>query len=127
MNFTLNQEEYESLIALARKGATATGDPNKSRQLETWLKHIEKKNGVVRDLVVVLWQELNAPLPPATFFPTNWPQTLKRSVELTTRRVSRADIDKVLEVHAKNPTSIMCTRDPEGILGLTPIDEFFVL
>lgn len=127
MEFSLSQEEYESLVALARAGATASGDPNKSRQLETWLRLIEARNGVTRDLVVVLWQELNAPLPPRAFFPTVWPPTLKYTVELTTRPVARADIDKVLEVRAKNPTSVLCTRDPEGILGLTPIDDFFIL
>lgn len=123
--FTLSQEEYEALIDLSRKGAQASGDPNKSRQLESWLRLIEKNNGVKRDLVVVLWQELDKPLPPGTFFPTNWPPTLKRTVELISRPVARADIDKVLSVHASNPTSVMCTRDPEGVLGLTPIDEFF--
>lgn len=126
MNFTLLQEEYESLIALSRVGAQASGDPNKSRQLETWLKLIEKRNGITRDLVVVMWQEMNAPLPVGTFFPTNWPPNLKKTVELTTRRVSRSDIDKVLEVHASAPTSVLCTHDPEGVLGLTPIDDFFI-
>jgi hypothetical protein len=126
MNFTLTQEEYESLIALSRAGAQASGDPNKSRQLETWLRLIEKRNGVTRDLVVVIWQELNAPLPTGTFFPTTWPPNLKRTVELTTRRVSRSDIDKVLEVHASNPISVLCTHDPEGVLGLIPIDDFFI-
>lgn len=126
MNFNLDQEQYESLVALARVGAQASGDPNKSRQLETWLKLIEKNNGVTRDLVVVLWQELNAHLPVGTFFPTNWPPTLKFTVELTTRPVARADIDKVLAARAKNPISVMCTKDPEGVLGLTPIADFFI-
>jgi hypothetical protein len=124
MNFTLTQEQYEALISLARQGTVS--DANKSRQLESWLRLIEKENGVVRDLVVVLWQEMNAPLPAGTFFPTNWPPNLKRTVELTTRRVARADVDKVLEAHADAPTSVMCTRDPAGVLGLTPIDQFFI-
>lgn len=126
LTFSLNQEEYEALVSLARDGARASGDPNKSRQLESWLQLIEKQNGVKRDLVVVLWQEMNEPLPPGTFFPTTWPPTLKHSVELTTRPVARADIDRVLEVKAKNPTNVLCTRDPEGVLGLTPIDDFFI-
>lgn len=126
LNFTLNTEEYEALVSLARQGAQASGDPNKSRALESWLKLIEKKNGVVRDLVVVLWQELDQPLPIGVFFPTKWPPELKRTVELTTRRVARADIDQVLATHAKNPTNVLCTHDPEGILGLTPIDSFFL-
>jgi hypothetical protein len=123
VNFTLDQEEYEALIALARAGTVS--DPNKSRQLELWLRRIERQNDINRDLVVVLWQEMDAPLPTGTFFPTNWPPTLKRTVELTTRPVARVDIDKVLEAHAVNPTSVMCTKDPAGILGLTPIDQFF--
>jgi hypothetical protein len=124
MNFTLNQEQYESLIALARQGTTS--DPEKTRQLETWLKLIEKQNGVTRDLVVILWQELNAPLPNGTFFPTVWPPELKYTIELTTRRVARVDVDKVLATHATSPTSVFCTRDPAGILGLTPVDDFFI-
>lgn len=125
MNFTLTQEQYEALIGLARTGAQASGDQNASRRLEDWLKLIEKANGVTRSLVVVLWTEMNAPVPPRAFFPTNWPPTLKRTIELTTRPVARADVDKVLEAHASAPTAVMCTRDPEGILGLTPIDDFF--
>lgn len=124
MTFELSQEQYEALISLARTGAAT--DPNKQRQLESWLRLIEKANGVTRDLVVVLWQELDAPLPPGTFFPTQWPPELKRTVELVTRPVARADIDKVLEVHARNPLAVMCTKDPAGILGLTPIDDFFI-
>lgn len=125
MNFTLTQEQYEALINLARLGTMS--DPENTRKLEAWLRLIEKDNGVVRDLVVVLWQELDAPLPPGTFFPTKWPPELKKTIELTTRRVARADVDAVLEAHAKKPTSVMCTKDPAGILGLKPIDDFFIL
>jgi hypothetical protein len=124
--FQLSQEEYESLIALARQGAQLSGNQSRVRQLEEWLKLIEKQNGVSRSVVTVLWQELDEPLPPGTFFPTTWPPTLKRTVELIGRLVSRADIDAVLSAHAKNPTSVMCTKDPNGVVGLTPIDQFFV-
>jgi hypothetical protein len=123
-SFTISQEEYESLVALARVGTV--NDANKSRALETWLQRIEKRNGVARDLVVVLWQELDQPLPPGAFFPTKWPPELKASIELVTRPVARVDVDKLLASRAKNPASILCTRDPAGVLGLTPIDQFFV-
>jgi hypothetical protein len=124
MNFTLNQEQYESLVALSRRGVPAS-DVDAKRRLEEWLKTIERQNGVTRDLVVVLWQEMDTPLRSGTFFPTKWPPELKHTIELVTRPVARADVDAVLAAHAKNPTSVMCTRDPEGILGLTPIDAFF--
>lgn len=123
--FVLSTEQYEALVALARAGAA--GDANKAASLDAFLKLIEKSNGVVRDLVVVIWQELNAPLPQGTFFPTSWPPHLKRTIELTTRPVARADVEEVLKVHAKKPISVLCTRDPNGVLGLTPIDDFFIL
>lgn len=124
MNITLNQEQYEALIALARKGLPAS-DAQAKRRLDEWLGLIEKQNGIKRDVVTVLWQEMDTPLRSGTFFPDKWPPELKYTVELISRPVARADIDKVLEAHAKNPTSILCTRDPEGVLGLTPIDAFF--
>ena len=125
MNFTLTQEQYESLIAMARKGIPAS-DAAAGRRFTEWLKLIEKANGIERDVVTVLWQELDQPLPPGVMFPTTWPPTLKYTVELVTRRVARADIDAVLEERAKNPTSVLCTKDPDGIYGLTPIDAFFI-
>jgi hypothetical protein len=121
---SLNIEQYDALVALARKGTTT--DPNGARALEGWLKLIEEQNGIVRDLVVVIWQELDSPLPAGTFFPTKWPPELKRTIELVSRPIARADVDKVLAAYAKKPTSVLCTRDPAGILGLTPIDDFFI-
>jgi hypothetical protein len=124
MNITLNQEQYESLIALARKGLPAL-DLQAKRRLDEWLRLIETANGIQRDVVTVLWTEMDSPLPTGSFFPTNWPPTLKYTIELITRPVARVDVDEVLAVRAKKPTSVMCTRDPDGVLGLTPIDAFF--
>lgn len=122
-SFTLDQEEYESLIALARRGAV---DANKARDLDAFLKKIEASNGVTRDFVLVIWQELNQPLPPGTFFPTTWPPSLKRSIEFVSRRVAKSDVEKMLATHAKQPIAVMCTRDPAGVVGIKPIDDFFV-
>lgn len=125
MTFELTQEEYEALVALAREGAKARNNPVAVRRLEDWLRLVEKHNGITRDIVVVKWQELDAPLPPGTFFPTVWPPELTRSIEFVTRPVAKADVEKMLEAHAKNPTQVMCTHDPAGIYGLTPLDQFF--
>jgi hypothetical protein len=123
VNFTLDQEQYEALVALARRGAT---DANQARDLDSFLKVIEKANGITRDFVLVKWQELNQPLPPGSFFPTDWPPELQRSIEFVTRRVAKSDVERMLAVHAKQPTSVMCTRDPAGIVGLKLLDDFFV-
>lgn len=123
MNFTLTQEQYEALIAKARQGAETD---QKRRELEAFLKTIEEANGVTRDFVLVIWQELDQPLPPGTFFPTNWPPTLKRGIEFVSRLVAKSDVERMLAVHAAKPTSVMCTRDPAGIVGIKPIDDFFV-
>lgn len=124
MDFTLTQEEYEALIALARQGTAE--EPEKARQLDEFLKVIEKRNGVVRSIVWVQWQEQDAPLPPGTNFPETWPPELRRKIELVTRPVSRADVDAVIDAHAKNPATILVTNDPAGVLGYTPIDDFFL-
>lgn len=125
LQFTLSQEQYEALIALAREGAIATANPNKIRELEEWLKLIEKDNGIKRSFVLVQWEELNATLPPGTFFPTKWPPNLRASIELVTRAVSKADVVTMLGQRAKNPVTVLCTRDPAGVVGWTPLDDFF--
>ena len=125
MNFTLQQEQYEALIALARTGAQDSAE--KTVALENFLRSIEKANGVTRDFVWVQWQELNQPLPSShtTKFPDTWPPQLRRSIELVTRRVARADVDAVLERYATSPTSVLVTRDVAGRLGWTTLDSFF--
>lgn len=127
-SFTLTQEQYEALISLAKEGtklSDGSQDPEKSRQLDTYLKLIEKANGVTRSLVWVQWQELDSPLPPGTNFPDKWPPELRRKIEFITRPVARADVDALLAAYARNPLTILCSRDPAGILGYTPLETFF--
>ena len=126
--FTLTLEEYEALVALARKGTVDAGGhpvPSSSRNLDEFLQQIEKENDVTRDAVWVQWQELDAPLPPKTDFPITWPPSMRWYIELITRKVAKADVTRVLASRAKNPTSILVTRDPAGIVGWTPVDQFF--
>lgn len=124
MDFTLTQEQYEALIYLARQGAT--GDPQKQTQLNTFLKDIEKSNGVTRSFLWIQWQEVSAPLPEGTNFPQVWPPELRVAIELVTRPISKADVEKVLANKASEPLSVLVTRDPAGLVGWTPLDDFFV-
>lgn len=120
----LTQEEYEALINLSRSGAQAQG-PDKVRELDAFLQAIERTNGITRSIVWVQWQEVDSPLPPGTDFPDTWPPEQRRKVELITRAVARVDIDQVLQQYARKPENVLCTRDPAGILGYEPIDDFF--
>jgi hypothetical protein len=125
MEFTLTQEQYEALVALARKGALAEGvEP--PRTLEIFLKEIEKKHGITRSFVLVQWQELGQPLPIGTFFPTTWPPQLRQSIELVSRPVAKSDVEAMLAQRARKPFEVLCSRDPSGVLGWTPIDQFFL-
>lgn len=153
-NITLTKQQYESLIALARKGAQLEGtirayeldptlrlmwekartqygwDVNLIRDLESFLKNIEKDNGIVRYFVGVRWTEAGAPLPPRvagapTRFPDNWPPTLEGTIESLTRPIARDDVDKLIESRATSPLDILCTKDPGMVLGWTPVDDFF--
>lgn len=124
---SLNQEEYESLIALARKGSTDdAGNVNQGEAvaLDAWLKLIEKKNGITRDAVWIQWQESDTPLPPTTDFPDVWPPEMRFYLELTTRLVSRADVDAVINQKASQPTNILVTRDPAARVGFTSLEDF---
>lgn len=130
MNFTLTQEDYEALVALAREGTNdkeGSPLPEKSRRLDEFLRSVEKKNGVKRDAVWVQWQELDAALPPGTDFPRKWPPELRVYIEFISRKVSRADVDQMLNARAKKPTSVLVTKDPAAQLGWTPIDDFFIV
>ncbi len=127
--FELDQQQYEALIALAAEGtklADGTVDVEKARQLDEFLHSIEKANGVTRSLVWVQWQEAGAPLPPGTHFPDKWPPELRKKIELITRPVARADVEALLSAQARSPMNVLCTKDPAGVLGYTPIDTFFV-
>lgn len=151
---TLSFQEYESLVAFARKGAKLEGtirafetdptlrrlwekartqygwDPQLMRDLEVFLKSIEKANDINRYFVALRWQESGEPLPPRvagapTRFPENWPPTLEGTIELLTRPIARLDADAFLQARAKQPMNVMCTTDPGLRVGWTPIDDFF--
>jgi hypothetical protein len=128
LEFTLTREEYEALIGYAREGAKDV-DGNvvhdKAVALSNFLVSIEKKNGITRDQLWVQWQELDAPLPVGTRFPEKWPPELRVFIEQVTRPISRADVDEVLEANARNPTSVLVTKDPGALYGWTEIDQFF--
>lgn len=123
-SFQLDVQEYEALIALARVGTK--DDPEKARQLDAFLKNIEKKNGVTRDVLWVQWSEMHQPVPPNVRFPTTWPPEMRYYIELVTRRIARADVEAVLENRAKNPVDVLVTRDPGATVGWTTLDAFFL-
>lgn len=150
----ISLQEYESLVALARKGAQLEGtirafetdptlrflwekartqygwDPNLIRELEAFLKQIEEANDVTRYFVAMRWTEAGEPLPPRvagapTRWPENWPPTLEATIELFSRQIARVDADAVLAARARSPVDVMCTFDPGMRVGWTPIDDFF--
>jgi hypothetical protein len=128
LEFTLSQEEYEALIAFAREGTKddeGQVDQAAAQRLDSFLKTIEKNNGIERDAVWVQWQELDEPLV-GTRFPEKWPQEKRVYIELISRLVARADVDEALRQNARNPTSVLVTRDPGATYGWTELNKFFI-
>jgi hypothetical protein len=123
MDLTLNQEQYEALIAFARRGAETA---QQKRELDSYLVSLEKLNGVVRYKLWVQWQEAEAPLPATARFPANWPPKLRHYIELISRPIARIDVDQVLEKYAQKPVNILVTTDPAATVGWTKIDGFFL-
>lgn len=129
IQFTLTQEEYEALIAFAREGTKNDAGQVKhdlALRLDAFLRSIERNNDITRDAVWVQWQELDEPLPPGTRFPEVWPPEKRVYIEFVTRLVARADVNDALEQNARNPTSVLVTRDPGATYGWTELDKFFI-
>jgi len=128
LSFTLSQEQYEALIALAREGtkdAEGQVQQDKAVNLDAFLRTIEKENGVERSAVWVQWQEMGQPLPAGTNFPSVWPPTMRVYIEFVTKQVARSDVDEALRQNATAPTAVLVTRDPGATCGWTEFDKFF--
>ena len=121
--FTMDQESYEALVALARKGATTQND---RLSLDAFLQKVEKSNGIKRYQLWIQWQETDQPLPPTTKFPDEWPPNMRYFVELLSRPIARVDVDAVLRAHARKPVNVLVTPDPAGALGWSKLDDYFL-
>ncbi len=119
---SLSQQDYEALIYFARKGATTEDE---QRKLETFLVSLEKNAGITRYFLWVQWQEMKQPLPPTAEFPAKWPPELRHRIELITRAISRSDVEAVLDRKASQPTNVVVTADPAGIVGWQTLDNYF--
>lgn len=119
---TLNNEQYSALVALARQGAKS---PDQARVLNTFLLEIERSNNIKRFLLMVQWQEQDQPLPPTARFPEAWPPSMRATIELFERPVARTDVDALLRQRASQPTNILVTTDPGGLVGWQAIDDYF--
>lgn len=125
---SLQQEEYEALVELARQGTLdAAGNVNsdKARTLNAYLVMLEKKNNITRYAVWVQWQETGAPLPAGTIFPDKWPPELRAYLALTTRPIAKTDVQTLLKNKARNPMTVLVTKDPGAAVGWTDLNTFF--
>jgi hypothetical protein len=151
---TLDYQDYESLVALARKGAELEGfiraaeddptlrrfyekarekygyDPNLVRDLEAFLKKIETANNITRYFLAIRWTEAGANLPSrsagaSTRFPENWPPPPEGTLELLTRAITRSDVDSFLEANAITPLTVMVTPDPGKRVGWALLEDYF--
>ena len=123
MSVTLDLEQYLALVSLARVGADT---PEKKRVLESFLQNIDAANKQTRYTLQVQWQELNSPVPASADFPAVWPPSMRATVERTDRPIAKSDVMKKVTSLAKEPTNILVTKDPGGIVGWTTIDAFFI-
>ncbi len=119
----LSQQDYEALIALARKGAV---EPDDHRRLDAFLRLLEKNNGITRHALWIQWQEQYQPLPPTARFPVKWPPELCFFLEFVSIPITRADVETVLKQRARKPTNVLVTKDVGATVGWTALDQFFI-
>lgn len=125
---SLQQADYETLIEFARRGTLDANGQVKQEEalsLDSWLKDLERRNGVQRYAVWVQWQEQGAALPAGTTFPETWPPAMRFYLALVSRPIARSDVDTMLNMRAISPTNVLVTRDPAAIVGWTEISVFF--
>lgn len=122
-SITLNLEQYEALIALAKQGS-----PSQQQQavLNQFLQEIEQDNGITRYSLYIRWQDPNAPLPPGVRFPETWPPNLEFFLQLLTRPICLNDVMQVVNSRTTNAQNIMVTPDPAGLVGWTQLSNYFV-
>lgn len=118
-NIVLTVQQYTALVALARRGAPDAVD------LERFLVSIEKANGIQRYFLLVQWQETDRLDQPTTRFPEKWPPTQRAAIEKVNNPVTRQDVNDLLSTNARRPVTVLVTRDPAGVVGWTPIDNYF--
>lgn len=127
--FTLTQEQYEALIALAQRGTIQSdGSVNQDRSLalDSFLKSIETANGITRSSLWVQWQDPTQPLPPGVLFPQTWPPNLRYFIQLLTRPICQADVLAVVQQRTPNAMNILVTPDPAALVGWTALAQYFV-
>lgn len=129
MQFTLQQDQYEALIELARRGTyDASGNvmPDVARQLNAWLQLIEKANNITRSSLWIQWQEADSPVPATASFPCIWPPELRFYLQFLTRPIGRADVEAVVQQKARKPVNILVTPDAGAEVGWSTLEQYFV-
>lgn len=129
MSITISQEQYEALIALARRGAVEPdGSLNQDQALvlDAFLRDIEKSNGIVRYALWIRWQDPTTPLIPTTNFPKTWPPNQQYFLQFISRPITQPDVMKVVTARTPNAINIMVTKDPAALLGWTKLSDYFI-
>ena len=128
--FTLTQQQYESIIALAQRSTycpDGSVDQARAQELDSYLREIEEANSIVRSSLWIRWQDPTAPLPPGwkSNFPATWPANLQFFLQLISRKIAKTDVLAVVSQRTANAINIMVTPDPAALVGWTQIDVYF--
>jgi hypothetical protein len=118
MSITMTRTEYDALIN-ASQAAVDAGDSN--LDVLSLRNTVDEANGITRYFLLVRW--VNAGDNQRPQLGQTWPPTLEHNIELE-RPISRADVDQVLADQASNPVTVLVTRDRQGVVGLTALDDY---
>jgi hypothetical protein len=114
---TLTRNQYESLLSAALG--------NTEVDVAALQRSVDASNSIVRYILNVRWQDLGGQPPSRIEIAdgTGWPpeQTYKLTLD---RPISREDVDAILETQATNPVDPAVTRDPNGLVGWTVLDDY---
>jgi hypothetical protein len=115
---TMQRTEYDALLAASKAAVDAGASELDYLALR---RTIDEANSITRYFLLIRWVELGAQQPTQLGQP--WPPEQEFALELE-RPIVRDDVDQVLADQAIEPVTVLVTKDRNGNVGLTALDDW---
>lgn len=117
MTISMARDQYELLLEYAY-GRKAADDVLSDLQ-----RKVDAANNVRRYSLNIRWMESGGSPPSRIEIGRGWPTNQTFLLKMD-RAIARADVDDVLRTHATRPVYVTVTKDENGVVGWTELDDW---